>query len=58
MGDIIPFPRPERPEPEHPAATSDELAHLGRLLNSGTPEDEAYEIVALARRTRGLCDGD
>ena len=58
MGEVVPFPRPSRPEPEPDDMTPHEIEHLARLRKDGRPEDQAFEIIAIARRIRGVCLGD
>ena len=44
--------------PELIDVTEHEIARYVELLKSGRTPDEASEIVAVARRIRGVCHGD
>ena len=58
MGEVIAFPRPVPPEPEHPGVTDGEYArHLARL-GCGYSEDESLEILAMSRSIMGTGHGD
>ena len=54
LGDVIEFPRPERPEPKPNEATEEEIARFVKLVKDGYTEEMAIEIVALSRRVRGF----
>ena len=58
MGDVVQFPRPARPEPEHGGLSEDEYTRYLTMLSSGYGEDKAIELLALRRRAEGGDRGD
>ena len=49
MGEVVPFQRPEPPDPDDPPAVV--IGYYWDKIKHGIPEDEAAELTALFWRT-------